>query len=328
MLRTPPAGIADLFSGIATKTEWRLRLSEFITHTIHADDCVSLVHFHNAFEPAVVEALTTYIADVRSCAGVRGGRFVYPVVLKRIRESGGTPSSQRDARHLAAAFGTLSHRAADRYFKPRYAELNADWYAHEDVLPYPSMIRLLHDVVLIKERRSLRSNQNDIRFHPAIFDYSLKDDNVGALLDIPLLERLWGAKIQSDLIGLRDFPDPSAPEEWLQAYFENLEPIYINLSRYADAYSTPSAEDYRRFVYEPNFYDRTDPIIRLATSRQGGAAAVDVDIEPALADQARQSQWAQALALGMTYYEAAQQYLRREIEQETFLEVLETRNAA
>ncbi|MFB3132841.1 MAG: hypothetical protein ACE10K_10015, partial [Rhodothermales bacterium] len=51
----------------------------------------------------------------------------------------------------------------------------------------------------------------------------------------------------------------------------------------------------RRYVEAPNFYDASDPLIRLARSLHQGITESTVDLEEAVAASSAQSQYARAL---------------------------------
>jgi hypothetical protein len=106
-------------------------------------------------------------------------------------------------------------------------------------------------------------------------------------------------------------PDKQEIERWLDRLFQVQQRYTVNLKRYADAIANPDPEKVRRFIEEPNFYDRDDSIIRIARQLQrGDDAETPVD---EIVEQPARSHYAQALRNGFRYLSAASDFFERKI---------------
>jgi hypothetical protein len=83
----------------------------------------------------------------------------------------------------------------------------------------------------------------------------------------------------------------------------------------------PKPDFVRRFVIENNFYDREDPLIRLARSIHDGKPE-DIRLGHALAVAGTQSEYAQVLRKGFLYIQAASDFFEKKINDDELIELL------
>jgi hypothetical protein len=131
---------------------------------------------------------------------------------------------------------------------------------------------------------------------------------------------LW----QRALVGLHTFiPDEQDIDGWLGRLFKMRQCFYVDIRRYAEAFADPDPDKVRRFIVNVNFYDDSDPVIRLARSIQMATPDTTIDLSAAIEAAASQSQYAQALRRGYVYLQAASDLFERRIDEETFQDRLE-----
>lgn len=118
-------------------------------------------------------------------------------------------------------------------------------------------------------------------------------------------------------------PDTKDIDGWMERIFETHEQLHNNLSRYAEAICNPDTGKTKRFVDGPNFYDRRDPVIRLARSIQNGSVDKTVDLQKAIRAVGSQSLYAQALQKGYLYLQATSDYFDRRIDRASLFDQLD-----
>lgn len=143
-------------------------------------------------------------------------------------------------------------------------------------------------------------------------------------IDVAAVEDLLRAMLQRALIGLHTFiPDRDDIEGWMERLFATRQCFSVDIRRYAEAFAKPDPDKMKRFILDVNFYDRTDPIIRLARSLQHGSADEGIDLADAVQAAESQSQYAQALGKGYLYLQAASYYFDGQLDDDTLRERLD-----
>ena len=118
-------------------------------------------------------------------------------------------------------------------------------------------------------------------------------------------------------------PDQADINGWLVKLFKTRQEFYVDLHRYAEALAHPDPDRVKRFIEDVNFYDRDDPLIRLARALQEGTPSRRLIWRSALDEARGQSLYAQALARGYGYLQAASDYFIGDIGQEALKDRLE-----
>ncbi len=222
------------------------------------------------------------------------------------------PEDHIDER-LAYLLGWRCHLAADRTFKPVYRRLDKEHYLK--ALDGVSDCTIYHDVTIFRE---VYKGGKIHPFRESSLDYRLESHPAGQALPVSVLQDLFGAQTQSQLIELQSFlSDDSNFDAWLELVFARLEPYNVELNRYADAHHNADRDKLYRFIIKPNFYDRKDALIQLARGVQDNEIP-DIDIDAALSAADTGSQYAQALKLGHEFLAAASDYFEDKIDEATF----------
>jgi hypothetical protein len=174
----------------------------------------------------------------------------------------------------------------------------------------PTDCSVYHDVFLFRE---VYGGGQEEPYAPGILSL-----DGGDLEDV--LRSLW----QRALIGLHTFiPDQEDVEGWLERLFALRQRFYVDVRRYAEAFSDPDPDKVRRFIEEVNFYSGQDPLVRLARSLQAGVPDTSIVLQDAVDEAETQSEYAQALRRGYLYLEAASGFFEGTIDEAAFRDALE-----
>jgi hypothetical protein len=266
-------------------------MSENITHTAIADDCLRLLRAAREICPAFQEVARDQ-REVARLGGITryGDRFTVRLLESfRARWPTRQPADQLEPK-LAFVLGWLAHRAADRQMKPVFREADPD---HSQD---PTECSVYHDAFVFRE---VFAGGRDEPYHPAMFDdrWQSADEVLRALLQRALLEL-------HTLI-----PDGDDIEGWLDRLLGLRQTYQVDRARYAEAILRPDPAKVQRFIVAMNFYDPADPIIVAARALQRGEPA-DVT---AAADAPARSHYGQALQLGWSYLKAASDFFTGEL---------------
>jgi len=279
-----------------------MSLSENITHTAVTDDCARLADSSPAICGAFKLCLREHL-DIARLAGVtRSGDRFTTELLKKFRRQWPAqgPVAPLLSQKLAFVLGWLCHRAADRRMKPVFLA------AEPDSDEFPTDCSVYHDVFLFRE---VYEDGKREPYSPASLEGGMESLPGSRALGVREVEEALRALWQRALIALHTFiPDQEDVEGWMERLFETRQRFYVDIRRYAEAFADPDPEKVQRFIVDANFYDRTDPLIRLARSLQHGRTDESIELAEALSAAASQSQYAQALRKGYLYLAAASEY--------------------
>ena len=294
-------------------------MSEYLTHNLVFDDTARLAQFSSKINDAFKEVYREHTLAGRLGSGTRKGGNHIADLLTGLRERWQDGQASDDDRTiLAFTLGWTAHRAADRWFKPIYADLNADY--DDEVLPKPVPIRIYHDVILFQE---IMDHGRAEPVAPGLLDRYIDSHPATGVLSPALTENLFAAHLQRSLVDLHSFTSAENDlDTWLTRYFERLEPMYVDIDRYARFYHESDLDMLRRFILDPNFYDRNDPLIALARSVQHGRVDESIDFNAAMTAAREQgSQYAKGLWLSIRFTEACVAYFEGRIDAQTLDDV-------
>ncbi len=91
-------------------------------------------------------------------------------------------------------------------------------------------------------------------------------------------------------------PDFDDPEGWILRVVRRNEELENLSKQFASVYLEPDAALMAKYVEEPNFYDASDPLLKLARSLHQGITEIPIDLHAAVSAAASQSQYARALS--------------------------------
>jgi DNA segregation ATPase FtsK/SpoIIIE-like protein len=307
-------------------------MSEQVTHLGVFDDCRRLAL--GADDGLVCEAVKRVLADRRAAGRLgtlsRGNNEnLVPGALKAREHWDERQGDDQFEREFAYVLGWYVHRATDRYFKPRFREVDPKYGVDRNRQVYPrvdggepeTLVKVYHDAVLYDR---LYDEAGD-PFHPGNFDVSMGGHPASDTLDVSRVESLFAGKWTAELIatyeclaGADGPPDVDAVDRALN---QRQSSTYFLTRWYEEAYYTPDPRHMDRFITEPNFYDASDPIVSLARAVQRGESP-DRSVSDVLEDPG-DSQYAECLAQAYRYLTAASDLFSGE---NTPLETAETVN--
>jgi hypothetical protein len=221
---------------------------------------------------------------------------------------------------LAFVLGWRAHNAADRQCKPLYRKTQPEYYKDEVPGKDPdegavSEVRIYHDVIVFVE-------VFDCGRRKGLSPYLLQDSAGGhpasGSLAVAPVESAMQAAMQRTLLGLQSFSSKQpGTSVWLRRFDSQRQDFYVDIHRFARILEEPQPEYMRRFIMDINFYDRRDPLIRLARAlHQGAAPPPDVRLDAAVEQAQNQSQYAQALRKAYLYVTASSAFFERKISEE------------
>jgi hypothetical protein len=281
-------------------------MSENITHTAILDDCFRLMlHSDGIAEPLKLAAREHH--EFARLGGVtRSGDMFTVQLLQQYREAWPQRTPQmRIEPKLAFVLAWLTHRAADRQMKPVFRA------AEPDRRQSPSDCSVYHDAFIFREvfAGGAEEPYRPGMFGEAFVGYGIEDG--------------FRALLQRTLASMHTFiPDRDNIESWLDKLFSVQQRFTIDLRRYAEAIERPDTEKVRRFIDEPNFYDRGEPIIRIARQIQHEGKADSKQVAEAAAADAK-SHYAQALRMGLGYLRNASDFFEGKLSADELSDRLE-----
>ena len=292
-------------------------MSEHIAHLAVFDDCARLALHSPEICRAFKESLNKHWEVARLASIARGGDRNSVHFMKVCRDNWQT---RKDGdfieEKLAFLLGWRCHNAADRMFKPVYRLRNPEHYLEER--EGVSDIRIYHDVIVFRE---VYGNGTKEPFLPSFLEFRMQSHPAAEYVNVERAEDLFGAMWQRTLLEQHSIVSEELDlDERLKLTFDRLQDLYVEVKSYAEAFYHPDPNKLRQFIFEPNFYDRTDPIIKLARSYQDGQSN-RIDLQSALKAAASQSQYAQALEWGYRYLKVGSDYFERKISEQQFREL-------
>jgi hypothetical protein len=285
-------------------------MSENITHVAIVDDALRLASVGLEAHPALAEALEKHRNLARLGGVTRRGDFHTVALLTRIRDEWDQRQpAQRLAEKCAFVLGWLAHRAADRQMKPLFREVDGDCKLS------PKDCSVYQDVFVLKEVLQDGAPYGPFLLKPGAHPASPEK--------VAELEDLIRTLTQRALIGLHTLiPDDEQIESWLEQLFKRIQPFTVDLKRYAEAYLNPDPELWRRFIEEVHFYDARDHLIQAARTVQRGTRVSRQTVLAAAAQPAT-SHYAQTLQCAWRYLDAANAFLKGDLDAESLKVTLE-----
>lgn len=274
-------------------------MSEPIAHMAVADDCRRLVLESESICEPFERVLSKHPQAVRLGSMTRsGGTYMVPL-LEKYRNKELTGDSEK---RLAFVLGWIAHRAADRFYKTIYRQLDPEAERTHN-------IRIYHDLVLYDK---VYDNGARDPFIPGLLEKSMESQPGSGAMDVTNVEHLFGAKWLQDMLELHSFIDDDDDiDDWIDNVLSSRQ--YYRLD-HQGAYESPDPDKMERFITNANFYDPDDPIIRLVRSIQQGSPDRSINVEKAVEEAITGSQYARSLNLGYAYLKAASEYFKGAID--------------
>lgn len=273
-----------------------LPMSENITHTAICDDVIRLSRSLDELPAFFHEILDRHRDAARMGAITRSADKWSADLIDWSREELKKPEDARDpqlAPKLVFVLGALTHRSADRLMKPtiRY---NGDDPATRREATIHMDVFILREVFGHGEGTPAGPYPKDLLKEPA--DARLR-----------LFEEHFRVLFQRTLIAMHTFaPDTANVHEWLNRFLATLQDFPISVRQYASVAAEWDLEKVRKYLEEPRFYDRNEPIIQTARALQHGETVDSTRVKQAISDTGEHSsRYAWALRKAIDYFRAA-----------------------
>lgn len=264
-------------------------MSESITHIGVVDDAARLALHAGDICESFKLVLRNHLDLARLGGVTRHGDLHNPGLLESFRERW---PDEGLAPKLAFVLGWLSHRAADRCMKKLFRALDPECPLS------PTDCSVYNDVCVFQE----------------VYDAGRKEPYIHAILgdqniDVSVAEELLVGMWRRTLIRMHTFkPGDADIEPWLDNVVRFQQEMRVDLKRYAKALVGPDPDKWRRFIEEPNFYDRQDALLRLVRSIQRGTPESSIDLDDAMAKAVGGCQYARCLERAFRYIKAANEF--------------------
>ncbi len=301
-------------------------MSEHITHIAVYEDSVRMMKLIPEQLPsAFLESVNKSYDAGLFCSGSRGNHLFAVPILKTMRGRWQKDQSEKVTQQIAGAIGWITHRAADLIGKPVYARI-AD---EGNPKFYNKGCRIYHDVVVMQKvyQGGVVSTESPYEYiSPSTFEAELESTPGADKLPIRHVEGLFSHHWMKEFVGLASFTD--APEEAdMLTYIDKLigqsQELKEDLPLYIRSYQEPDPQAMQKYIYENNFYEEEDPIIRAVRSIQmNGEPDPSIDVNEALEQAQEQSLYAQSLRLSYDFLLAAAEFWREEIDEPTVIKKL------
>ncbi len=274
-------------------------MSEHLVHTGICDDTLRLAI---AAGPALPTAFATVMRECRDLARLGGiTRHADRHAVALLTAWRERPEDRAVRGKLAFLLGWLSHRAADRQFKPVFRAANPDSKLS------PKDCSVYQDCWLWRRRFA----GQDPDYGDGVF-LRLGSGREGEA--VAGLRSLVRTIMQGSLIAIHTFiPDDDQPDVWLDRVCRLHQAWRIDMDRYVAAALHPDPALVKRYIDDTCFYEPADPLIALCERLQAGGTATPDEVAAAAVAEQR-SHYAQALATAWRYLGAAGAFWERRID--------------
>jgi hypothetical protein len=136
-------------------------------------------------------------------------------------------------------------------------------------------------------------------------------------LDAAATLDLFGSVFQKSLLDLQ--PASQSPEAVPKVF----QKFYVDLQRYSEKWAAPDPRETLAYIYGPNFYNPSDPLIRMARALQRKQAPPGITFDQAYEAARNGSQYAQSLRLGVKYLLAAGDFWAGKIDEKQLHELFD-----
>ena len=285
-------------------------MSEYITHIAVLDDTRRMIPFIKGMHPAFNEVVQKHPLPARLGSGSRGNHLFVPDFLVEFgKRWDSRKPGERMEEKLAFTIGWICHRGADVHFKAIYPQLDKN----ESLRPVD--IRIVHDIITFN---TVYKNGNEAPLQPLLLQERLEGHPAASVVDIGLVENIVAADHQQQLLGLQAASNgESSLEDWIKWFNDTFQEYYVDIPRYTEHYYQPNYEQLNRFIYDPDFYNPDDEIIRLVRDVQEKGKS-SVDFAQAINKARDQSQYSHALYKCYLYLIAADALFKSEIDKDEF----------
>ncbi|CAN5378614.1 hypothetical protein BH23BAC1_BH23BAC1_49830 [soil metagenome] len=284
-------------------------MSEHLTHIAVYEDCARLAILSKWINEAFTNSLKDH-PDIGLLASASRGNHLYavPIIEKAKSLNSNELKKKENKMKLAASVGWITHRAADLQTKPLVKTID---YKKETRFE-ESEFEIYQDAVTwdkVYSGGKQKSWSENVWLSPAVMETGMSSHPAANAINVDETELLLAILVQRSLLEEHKFTkDQKDFEKWLKIFLERRQKYSEDYRVYIDAYQNPNPEKMQKYIYDTNFYNEDDELIRLARSLQKGSAEKNISINEAIEKAENQSHYAQALYKGMLYLKAANDF--------------------
>lgn len=299
-------------------------MSEHITHIAVYEDCARLASLSNKVNEVFQNSLKEY-PDAGLLTSAARGNHLYAVPIIETAKSL-SPKELDTKEHkmkLAASVGWITHRAADLQTKPLVKTIDyeketnfkeAEFEIYQDAVTWDK----------VYDGGKGKSLSDNVWFSPAVMEAGMKSHPASEAIDVDEAELLMAILVQRSLLETHKFMDNQKKfKPWLQTFMESRQKYGEDYRVYIEAYQNPDPDKMQKYIYDTNFYDESDGLIKLARSLQKGKPDKNIDLEEAIENADSQSHYAQALRKGCLFLYAASDYYEGKITKDQLYDTIE-----
>ena len=270
-------------------------MSDMITHWAVFDDCRRLLKIDDTVEPVFGEVAENEAQVARLGALTRGGsRWMQPL-LTLARDTWDDPAAHPAIdRRLAFVVGGITHQACDTVVKPLLSlHAGSEWNLAHDVLQrqpnargrehevdadHVQQVSAYYDVHVF--RKVYLSGQEE----PFNRFFMAENGSKGGRA----LEEFLGSVFQRALLSAHTLVPPPGRDidaivAWQDAVFGYMQPLYLQMHWWIDAFQNPDPAKQAAFEVESKFYLDRDPAIALARAIHRGEKVTPREVREATA---------------------------------------------
>lgn len=275
-------------------------MSDHIAHIGICDDVFRLARLHPRVHDVFKRLSQTHREDMHmGCITRHADRWSADVIAACRRTLGDKPDDALAQRKLAFILGALTHRAADRLTKP----ITNCWKGEPDSGDYGSAAnesKIMQDVFVFREVFGAGEGPDAGPFSPEVM--GLMPTQGGRDMEAMFRLLLRRAMISMHTIN----PDDDHIDTWFERFFRGLQTFPKSLEQYARLHAEWPQDKVQKYLVDKRFYERSDPIIKLARDLQHDATATPEQVVEAVERTDRtHSRYGRALAKAIEYLIAA-----------------------
>ncbi len=292
-------------------------MSDMMTHWAVFDDSRRLMAADRTIEPVFSEVAEHEHDVARLGALTRGGMKWMQPLLTLARDTWSDSASHPEIdRRLAFVIGGITHQACDsvaKYLLSRHA--GSEWNLAHDVLQKNPRARGREHEVDTHHTQEVSAYYDAHVFRKVYLEGRETPFNRLMLADgggdaAHALEQFIGTAFQRALLTAHTLSPPppgdlAALLQWQDSVFSYMQPRYLHMKVWIDAFNHPDPAKQAKYAVETEFYRDDDPAILVARKLHTGGAVSAQEIAEATREGANESMYGQALELSARYLRSA-----------------------
>lgn len=298
-------------------------MSDMLAHWASFDDIRVLAQLDERIDPVFRRVIDAHRTFARFGSLTFGGTRWMASTLSNARERIDDPEhAGRSERNIAFVLGGLAHQACDRVMKPVLTEAaGTDWSEMQAVMnagpesieARAAEVAKTQEVSAYFDAEVFREVYQDGKQEPFTALFLGEPSPQGARLEEVIRAMFQRALLSSHTIK----PDFDHMDDWLDRFAERVQPLYLVVERWVEAYQRPDPGKIEEYGVRTRFYDRSDPTIEAARLLQAGRPLGDELHERVYGGGETRCAYGDILQTGLRYLHAASAFWRGETDELT-----------